>query len=227
VATILIVDDDKKAVATIGLYLRNEGHTILEAYSGAEAIDRFRDHAPDLIVLDLMLPTIDGIDVAKLVRLESSVPIIMVTARGFEDDKLTGFAAGADDYVVKPFSPRELAARVRALLRRSNGEEEAYDLLETGDLRIDPGRREVSWRGRQIRCTRTEFDVLTVLARSPGRVFSRSQLVAKVFGEEYQGADRSIDTHISGIRKKLGADAESLLQTVHGVGYRLQDPGSA
>ena len=226
-ATILVVDDDRKAVSTIALYLRNDGHTIMEAYTGSDAIDLFRQGRPDLIVLDVMLPVIDGMDVARLVRMESSIPIIMLTARAFEDDKLSGFATGVDDYVVKPFSPRELAARVRALLRRSRPDDSPAECVQTGDLIVDTGRHEARWRGEAIDLTRTEFDVLLVLARSPGRVFTRAQLVEKVFGESYQGVDRSIDTHLSNIRRKLGGDGAHLVQTVHGVGYRLQDTEGA
>lgn len=226
-ATILVVDDDKKAVSTIALYLRNDGHRIVEAYTGSEAIDRFRQESPDLIVLDVMLPVIDGMDVARLIRLESEVPIVMLTARAFEDDKLTGFESGVDDYVVKPFSPRELVARVRALLRRSRAADEETECVRVGGLAVDSGRRQVLWQNEAIDLTRTEFDVLLLLARSPGRVFSRAQLVDKVFGENYQGVDRSIDTHLSNIRRKLGAAAGGMIQTVHGVGYRLQEPDGA
>jgi DNA-binding response OmpR family regulator len=226
VATILVVDDDKKTVQTIGLYLSNDGHRIIEAYSGTEAIDRFRSDAPDLIVLDVMLPGVDGVDVARLIRLESSVPIIMVTARAFEEDKLNGFSSGVDDYVVKPFSPRELAARVRALLRRSTSTDEV-ESIQIGGLMIDEATRRACWRGEEIVLTRTEFDLLLTLGRSPGRVFSRAKLVSNVFGENYPGIDRSVDTHLSNIRRKLGEDGSRLLQTVHGVGYRLRDPDRA
>jgi DNA-binding response OmpR family regulator len=221
-ARILVVDDDRKTVSTIALYLRNDGHTVVEAYDGTQAVERFRTGAPDLLILDLMLPGIDGIDVARLVRLDSDVPVIMLTARTFEEDRLTGFGAGADDYVTKPFSPRELVARVNAILRRSR-EREPEQLVTVGNVTIDVTAHEVRVDGNPLRLTPTEFRVLETLARTPGRVFSRNDIVERVFGTAYPGVDRSIDTHLSNLRQKLqAASARVPIRTVHGVGYKLQ-----
>lgn len=221
-ARILVVDDDRKTVATIALYLTNSGHTVDEAYSGSEAMEQFRAHPPDLLILDLMLPGIDGIDIARLVRLDSDIPVIMLTARTFESDRLDGFAAGADDYVTKPFSPRELVARVEAILRRSAPR--AHDTtMRLGPVYIDAASHEVLVDGRPVRLTRTEFRVLETLAQRPGQVFPRSELVRRVFGDSYAGLDRSIDTHVSNLRQKLHAGgAPGMIETVHGVGYKLQ-----
>ncbi|MFW5688389.1 MAG: response regulator [Spirochaetota bacterium] len=223
-ARILVVDDDKKTVATIALYLRNEGHTVLEAYDGGTAVERFRVEAPDLLILDLMLPGIDGIDIARLVRLDSDVPVIMLTARTFEDDRLAGFAAGADDYISKPFSPRELVARVNAVLRRT-GAEHPDDVITIGPLTIDTGAHDVRVDGMHVKLTPTEFRLLEALARRPGRVFTRNEIVDRVFGRAYPGLERSVDTHLSNLRGKLHSrSAPDVIVTVHGVGYKLQIP---
>jgi len=221
-ARILVVDDDRKTVATIALYLRNSGHTVVEAYSGSEAVELYRAQSPDLIVLDLMLPGIDGTDVSRLVRLDSDVPVIMLTARTFESDRLAGFAAGADDYVTKPFSPRELIARVEAILRRSAPT--IHDqALSIGPVSIDVASHEVWVRDLPVRLTRSEFRVLETLARHPGQVFPRGELVRRVFGESYAGLDRSIDTHVSNLRQKLhAAGVHGLIETIHGVGFKLR-----
>jgi len=221
-ARILVVDDDRKTVATIALYLTNSGHTVVEAYSGGEAVEQFRAQQPDLLILDLMLPGIDGIDIARLVRLDSGVPVIMLTARTFESDRLAGFAAGADDYVTKPFSPRELMARVDAILRRS-APRDHDQALSIGPVSIDVASHEVWVHDLPVRLTRSEFRVLETLARHRGQVFPRSELVRRVFGEAYAGLDRSIDTHVSNLRQKLDAGgAAGLIETIHGVGYKLR-----
>lgn len=221
-ARILVVDDDRKTVATIALYLRNSGHTVFVAYSGGEAVERFRAQPIDLIILDLMLPGIDGIDVSRLVRLDNDVPVVMLTARTFESDRLAGFAAGADDYVTKPFSPRELVARVDAILRRS-APRTPDGALSIGSVSIDVASHEVTVNDQPVRLTRSEFRVLETLARHPGQVFQRGELVRRVFGETYAGLDRSIDTHVSNLRQKLQAEgASDLIDTIHGVGYKLR-----
>lgn len=217
-----MVDDDRKAVSTIALYLEHDGHTVLEAYSGTGALECVRRDAPDLIILDLMLPGIDGFDIARLLRLDSDVPIIMLTARTFEEDRIAGFEAGADDYVTKPFSPRELVARVNAVLRRSHGAEREA-AIRVGRITVDPGAHEVYVGKVRVQLTRTEFRVLETLAREPDRVFGRSQIVERVFGSGYAGLDRSVDTHLSNLRRKLDdAGAGDAIETVHGVGYRLR-----
>lgn len=223
-ATILVVDDDRKTVETIALYLRNDGHAVVESYSGTGAVEQFRRHDPDLVILDLMLPGIDGIDIARLFRLDSNVPVIMLTARTFEEDRLEGFAAGADDYVTKPFSPRELVARVAAVLRRT-GAAEPDEVIAIDGLTIDAGAHEARVDDEQLPLTPTEFRLLQALARRPGRVFPRGELVERVFGSAYPGVERSIDTHLSNLRRKLARTSLSdLIVTVHGVGYKLQAP---
>ena len=223
-ATILVVDDDRKTVATIALYLRADGHSVVEAYTGSEAVEAFRTHTPDLVILDLMLPGIDGIDIARLLRLDSDVPVIMLTARTFEDDRLAGFSAGADDYVTKPFSPRELVARVDAVLRRTRRDEPDETITIHG-MTIDAGSHEVRVDDRPVQLTPTEFRLLLALARRPGRVFPRGELVERVFGSAYPGVERSIDTHLSNLRRKLAAASRpDTIATVHGVGYKLQPP---
>ena len=223
-ARILVVDDDPKTVTTISLYLSHEGHTVIEAFDGSSAVEKFRSERPDLVVLDLMLPGIDGVDIARLVRLDSDVPVIMLTARTLEEDRLAGFAAGADDYVTKPFSPRELVARVAAVLRRT-GREQEEGSITIGPLTIDTAGHDVFVDGTSVRLTPTEFSILHTLARSPGRVFSRAEIVERVFGRSYPGLDRSVDTHLSNLRQKLHSSAApEIIRTVHGVGYKLQAP---
>ena len=220
-ATILIVDDDQKTTATIELYLHHHGHRTACAHSGTEAIDFFRKLLPDIVILDLMLPGIDGVDVARLVRLESETPIIMLTARGLEEDRLRGFEAGADDYVIKPFSPRELMARVDAVLRRSQPHAEST-LVRVGSVSMDLDAHRVEIDGAELELTPTEFRTLETLLRQPDKVFSRAEIVSRVFGDSYEGVERSIDTHLSNLRHKLAdAGSPSLIKTIHGVGYRV------
>jgi DNA-binding response OmpR family regulator len=227
-ARILVVDDDTKTVRTITLYLEEEGHQVVQATDGMRAVSSFREREPDLIVLDLMLPHVDGLHVAELVRMDSDVPILMLTAKTLEDDTLAGFAAGADDYVTKPFSPRELMARVAALLKRTTASRRPKETIAHGRLVVDRHSHEVRCRERSISLTKTEFRLLEVFVEQPERVFPRSELVDRVFGSDYPGIDRSIDTHLSNLRRKLGQCGEdSLITTVHGVGYRLSGERSA
>ncbi|MFP4376250.1 MAG: response regulator transcription factor [Spirochaetales bacterium] len=227
-ARILVVDDDPKTVRTITLYLENEEHEVIAAGDGMRALTALRNHQPDLIVLDLMLPQVDGLHVAELVRMDSDVPILMLTAKTLEEDTLAGFAAGADDYVTKPFSPRELVARVHALLRRSATVRPIKERLDYGPLTIDKHSHEVLCNEQAVALTRTEFRLLEVFVEQPDRVFPRNELVDRVFGSDYPGIDRSIDTHLSNLRRKLGNCGEdSFIKTIHGVGYRLHGTRNA
>jgi DNA-binding response OmpR family regulator len=223
--TILVVDDDKKIVDLVSLYLRREGYSILAAYDGAQALDQARRGHPDLIVLDLMLPELDGTDVCRLLRAGSRVPIIMLTARSTDDDKLAGLDIGADDYVTKPFNPRELVARIRAVLRRVDPAEAPAQEVRFGELAINFIRHEVSVHGRQISLTPTEFRLLEALAREPGRAFTRADLLDRVFGFDYDGVDRTIDVHVMNLRRKIESEPTRprFVTTVPGVGYRLED----
>ncbi|HET8842665.1 MAG TPA: response regulator transcription factor [Ktedonobacteraceae bacterium] len=221
---ILVVDDDRKTVDLIRLYLEREQHQVLVAYDGREALELARQRAPSLIILDWMLPKVDGLDICRILRVESQVPIIMLTARSTEEDKLLGLDLGADDYVTKPFSPRELVARVRVVLRRSFQEEELAPPLQVGDLYIDFAAHEVRHADEPVRLTPKEFKLLETLAREPGRAFSRSELVNRVFGLEYEGFERTIDVHLMNLRKKIEADPNHplYLLTVYGVGYKFR-----
>jgi DNA-binding response OmpR family regulator len=224
---ILIVDDDKKNVELIHLYLKQDNYVVFTAYDGREALELARSKQLDLIILDLMLPKVDGLDVCRILRMErSDIPIIMLTARTTEDDKLLGLDLGADDYVTKPFSPRELAARVRAVLRRINGHgERDMEKLAVGDLEIDFMRHEVRIKGQQVNLTPREFKLLETLARSPGRVYTRFDLMEQAFGYDYDGLERTIDAHIMNLRKKIEDDHSEprYVQTVFGVGYKFAE----
>ena len=208
---ILIVEDDPKTSASIEMYLRHEGYRTDVARSGDEGLARARQQAPDLVILDLMLPGKNGLEVCGALRVESKLPIIMLTARSTEDDKLIGLESGADDYVTKPFSPRELVARVRAVLRRA--EPAGEEPLTAGNIVLDRETREVNVRGTSVALTAAEFRLLETLMRSPGRVFTRDELVEG-------GLDRTVDVHIMNLRRKLG-EAGKAIVTVFGVGYRF------
>jgi len=227
---ILVVDDEVRIVRLVRTYLEGAGFEVAVAYDGRGALQAFRNERPDLVVLDLMLPEIDGLDVARAIRREGETPIIMLTARAEETDRLVGLELGADDYVVKPFSPRELTARVRAVLRRTNPVADvlgagADEVLDVGDLRLDIVRRQAYLRNQTINLTAVQFDLLTVLARQPGRVFSRMQLLDAVQGEAYEGYERTIDAHIKNLRKAMGDSSRSprYILTIRGVGYKLAD----
>jgi two-component system alkaline phosphatase synthesis response regulator PhoP len=214
---VLIVDDDPKVCGTLDRYLAHAGYTTASALDGARALELARTFAPDLIVLDLMLPRVDGLEVCRMLRASSQVPIIMLTARTTERDKLAGLALGADDYLTKPFSPRELVARVEAVLRRS-GSSEKKECVAAGALMIDPERCEVTVSGEPVVLTATELRLLLSLARSPGRVFRRDELARLALGDDFDGMDRTIDAHIKNLRRKVGAD---IIATVFGIGYKL------
>jgi DNA-binding response OmpR family regulator len=223
--TILVAEDDPKTVALIQMYLQRERYRVLVARDGRQAIDLARSDRPDLVVLDLMLPKIGGLDVCRVLRAETHIPIIMLTARAGEDDKLLGLDIGADDYIVKPFSPRELVARVRVVLRRTAQElAEQPEELQAGEIRLDFGRHEVKVRGRPVYLTPKEFRLLGVLVRAPGRVFTRTQLLDKVFGITYEGGERTVDVHLMNLRRKVERrpDRPEYLHTVYGVGYKFE-----
>ncbi len=221
---VLVVDDDEKTVELVRLYLNRDGYRVATAYNGTDALRLARESRPDLIVLDLMLPGIDGLEVCRTIRAESDVPIIMLTARTTDEDKLAGLELGADDYVTKPFSPRELAARVRTVLRRLPGER-GPDVIEYGDIFINFLKHEASVNGKSLGLTEMEFKLLGVLIKEPGRVFSRAELIDKALGYGFEGFDRTIDVHILNLRRKLESDPAHpvYIKTVYGAGYRLSE----
>lgn len=219
---VLVVDDDIKTVELVRLYLDRDGYQVLTAYDGVEALRLARENRPDLIVLDLMLPDIDGFEVCRILRQESDVPIIMLTARSTDQDKLTGLGLGADDYVTKPFSPKELAARVQAVLRRLPGERGPEE-IKSGELSMNFTNHEAWLAGRLLDLTSVEFKLLGVLAKEPNRVFSRTDLIEEALGYDFEGFDRTIDVHILNLRRKLELDPSHprYLKTVYGVGYKF------
>jgi DNA-binding response OmpR family regulator len=230
VSDILVVDDDRKTVDLVRLYLERAGYDVRVAYDGRQALDQVRQQRPDLVVLDLMLPQLDGLDVCHVLQREPrAVPVIMLTARTTEEDKLSGLETGADDYVTKPFSPRELVARVKAVLRRSSGDQDSEREPESrlGDLVIDHVRHEARVAGEEVHLTPKEFRLLQVLAREPGRAFERHQLLERAFGYDYEGLERTVDVHVAKLRKKIEPDPGRPIYvlTVPGVGYKLaSDP---
>jgi len=224
---ILVVDDDKQIVRLVRSYLEQAGYQVLTAYDGATALRTIRSERPDLVVLDLMLPDSDGWEITRLVRGDASLtnlPIIMLTARVDDTDKIVGLELGADDYISKPFNPREVVARVRAVLRRGTGATNHPQILQVGTLRIDLDRHVVSRDGQPLDLTPTEFDLLKVLMEYPGHAFTRGDLIEKGLGYAYEGVDRGIDSHIKNLRKKIESDPTNptYIVTVYGVGYRLQ-----
>lgn len=226
VPTILVVDDSSEILRLTRDVLEHAGFAVITATDGRAALQRARSERPDLIVLDLGLPDMDGLDVARNLRHDSGVPIIMLTARADESDTLVGLELGADDYVTKPFSPKELVARIRAVLRRAEGAITAAERLHVGDLELDLPRMTVTAAERRVELTPTEFQLLAAMARQPGRVFTRSQLLDAVHGVAFESYERAIDAHVKNIRRKLEVDPHEprYLQTVFGVGYRLAEP---
>jgi DNA-binding response OmpR family regulator len=224
VAKILVVDDEPNIREVVGLYLRRDGHAVVVAADGEEALELYRRTRPDLVVLDLMLPKLSGLEVCRRIQAERRVPLIMLTARGEEEDRIVGLGLGADDYVVKPFSPRELAARVAAVLRRTGGAEPADGgALVFGDLRIDPATREVSVSDEPVTLTAREFDLLRHMASHPRRVFTRDQLMEAVWGYTFSADTSTVTVHVRRLREKLEPDPARprYLQTVWGIGYRF------
>jgi len=230
--TILVVDDEPHIVEVVRDYLKRAGYRVLAAHDGQTALALARREHPDLMVLDLMLPGgMDGLDVCRHVRRDPGLaylPIIMLTARTDETDRLIGLELGADDYVTKPFSPREIVARVRAVLRRSDGSVTRQGSIRVGSLRIDLAKRGVSIAGSPVALTPTEFDLLAAMARSPGRPFTRGQLLDLVFDVAYDGYDRAVDSHIKNLRRKIEPDPRSprYILTVYGIGYKLAENSS-
>lgn len=222
---ILLVDDEPLIVQQARDYLEHGGFRVLSAGDGKQALAVARQARPDLVVLDLNLPGLDGLDVCRALRRESDVPIIMLTARVEETDRLIGLELGADDYIVKPFSPRELVARVRVILRRVRGESYNRDLVRTADLEIDQAGHRVMRNGEAIRLSRTEFNLLALLAQHPGQTFTRAQLVDRLYQVSFEGVDRSIDAHIKNLRRKLEPNPSEprYVLTVFGVGYKFAE----
>lgn len=230
--TILVVDDDPEIVRLLRGYLRQAGYGVLVAHDGETAMHTIRADKPDLLILDLMLPDRDGWDITRSLRADAvhaQLPILMLTARVEDVDKILGLELGADDYVTKPFNPREVVARVRALLRRAAGRSHTPPVLEVSDLQLDVGRREVHVGPRQVDLTPTEFDLLRALMESPGYVFTRDELLEKGLGYAYSGMGRTLDTHIKNLRHKIEPDPRdpTYIQTIYGVGYRLSDEPDA
>ncbi len=227
--TVLVVDDDQHVVELVKLYLEKEGYRVTAASSGVTAMAQMKSNPPDLVVLDVMLPDVDGWEVCRQVRRSNDVPIIMLSARDQDIDKIVGLEIGADDYLTKPFEPRELMARVKAVLRRYTHQDagEGERAIVAGKLRVEPQKREVAVNGELVRLRPKEFDVLLELAQNPGRVLSREQLLNRVWGYDFYGGSRTVDVHIRHLREKLQAvspDAAALIETVWSVGYRFKEP---
>src|SRR5215207_394382 len=222
---ILVVDDEPKIATLARDYLEHAGFAVMTAGDGPTALTTIRQRNPDLVVLDLGLPGLDGLDVTREVRRDSTVPIVMLTARDDELDKLLGLELGADDYLTKPFSPRELVARVRAVLRRADRPVGAGDVISVGDLTLDVPRMRTEVAGRTVDLTPTEFTLLATLARQPGRIFTRSQLLDALHGIAFESYERAIDSHVKNLRRKLEPEPRQprYVLTVYGVGYRLAD----
>ncbi len=224
--TVLVADDEPQIVQLVRDYLEHGGFAVLVARDGVSALELARSRRPDLVVLDLGLPALDGLDVTRALRREGALPIIMLTARDDESDKLVGLELGADDYVVKPFSPKELVARVRAVLRRAEGLRTESDVVRVGDeVELDLARMEATVAGRRVDLTPTEFQLLATLARQPGRVFTRAQLLDAVHGVAFESYERAIDAHVKNLRRKIEPEprAPRYLLTAFGVGYRFAD----
>jgi two-component system alkaline phosphatase synthesis response regulator PhoP len=222
-ARVLVVEDDGRTAGWLRLYLEREGLAVSLAADGADALASVRATPPDLVLLDLMLPGLDGFGVCRAIRAESAAPIIMITARAAEEDRLRGFELGVDDYITKPFSPREVIARVRAVLRRTRGHDAAATPISAGAVTLRPDSLELSAAGgAPIRVTPIEGRLLSVFMRAPGRAFTRAELVARALGDDYEGSERTIDAHVKNVRRKLSAcGGAAVIETIHGAGYRL------
>lgn len=223
---ILIIDDEHKVLEIVEAYLKKDGYAVFTAETGKKALEVFRSKNPDLIVLDLMLPDLSGEELCRIIRAESRVPILMLTAKSHEEDRISGLSMGADDYLVKPFSPRELVVRIRAILRRAAVSEPLSDTMEFsgGRLRMDTIRHQVYKCDQLVNLTPSEYKLLVLLASNPGRAFTRDELITKSLGYDYEGYDRTIDTHIKNIRQKIEDDVKSpgYIKTVFGVGYKFE-----
>jgi two-component system alkaline phosphatase synthesis response regulator PhoP len=221
--SILVVDDERNIVELVRLYLEKEGFAVNSAADGEQALVLYERTAPDLVILDLMLPRMDGFEVCRELRRRSDVPILMLTARSEDVDAIVGLELGADDYVTKPFNPRALVARVKAILRRTDATAKGGRPITVGNLRIDPRRREAYVDDRRLELRAREFDLLAALARDPGVVLSRDALLEDVWGTDFPGETRTVDVHVAEVRKKLGEDGPQV-ETIRGIGYRLVPP---
>ena len=221
--TILVVDDERNIVELVRLYLEKDGFAVVAASDGEQALVQYERAEPDLVVLDLMLPKLDGFEVCRELRRRGDVPILMLTARSEDVDAIVGLELGADDYVTKPFNPRALVARVKAILRRTDATAKGGRPIQVGSLRIDSRRREASVGERQLELRAREFDLLAALARDPGVVLTRDALLEDVWGTDFPGETRTVDVHVAEVRKKLGDDGPQV-ETIRGVGYRLVPP---
>ena len=228
-ARILVAEDDPKQAHLIRVYLEREGHSVLVVGDGRQALDAARARRPDLLVLDVMMPGVDGLDVCRILRTESPLPILLLTARSTEEDILLGLDLGADDYLTKPYSPRELTARVRALLRRAGSVgADSRAVVAVGGLEIDPGRFEVRIDGRPITLTAKEFGILETLAAEPGRAYTRAQILERAFGFDHYVLERTVDAHVMNLRRKIEDNPAEprYVVTVYGRGYKLADPAA-
>lgn len=219
---VLIVDDDENICEVINMYLSSCGYETRKCFNGRESINLFNEFRPDLVVLDIMLPGIDGIDVLKSIRKNSEIPIIMLTAKGDTFDKVLALELGADDYMVKPFEPKELMARVKAVLRRYNYDSSAKDIIDFGDLTIDPNSYAVTYKTNEVKMPPKEFELLYFLANSKNKVFTREQLLCEVWGYDYPGDSRTVDVHIKRVREKISGGDNWNIETVWGVGYKFE-----
>ncbi|WP_064199652.1 response regulator transcription factor [Brevibacillus brevis] len=225
-STILLVDDEPQILEILSSYLQKEGYHVLTAQTGKEAVEMATTISLTCIILDLMLPDLSGEEVCVQIRKESRVPILMLTAKSGEADRIRGLTIGADDYLIKPFSPRELVARVRAVMRRAGDYSTLSDFVEVGDLTISMNEKRVTKNGVALEVTPNEYRLLTTLVRYPGRTWGREELVREVMGFDFEGYDRTIDTHIKNLRQKIEADPKQpeYIKTVYGLGYRFDDP---
>jgi len=221
--TILVVDDEANILELVKLYLETDGFAVVAAGDGVKALEMYERHAPDLVVLDLMLPRMDGFEVCRELRRRGDTPILMLTARSEDVDAIVGLELGADDYVTKPFNPRALVARVKAILRRTEATSRGGRPIHVGNLRIDPRRREATIGDRTLELRAREFDLLAALARDPGVVLTRDALLEDVWGTDFPGETRTVDVHVAEVRKKLGDDGPAI-ETVRGIGYRIVPP---
>lgn len=221
---VLIIEDEPKIVELLRLYLEKEGYQVVIATDGAKGLELFQREKPSLIILDLMLPVMDGLEVCRSIRKVSQLPLIILTARGEEIDRILGLELGADDYITKPFSPREVIARVNAVLRRATKKEQVSEIINLEELQIDLSQYEVRYKNKEVKLTPTEFKLLSLMAQQPGRVFTRLQLLDMAIGEIYEGYERTIDVHIKNLRQKLKLqenDSSLDIMTIRGVGYKL------
>ncbi len=219
---ILIIEDEYKITEILKLYLEREGFQVLYAKTGMEGLRLFRDSPPHLVILDLMLPDIDGEEIAGIIKKNPDIPVIMLTAKSSEEERVSGLELGADDYIIKPFSPREVVARVKAVMRRY-GTKKDIKSFNGGRLIIDTVKREVTMSGKNIHLTKKEFLILNLLSERPGKIFTREEIIESIFEDEYEGYDRTVDAHIKNLRQKLGDDPKNptLIKTVYGTGYKF------